>query len=70
MDLGGAQTRNLLEGADDLELSFVELIVAASECSEDEGEIFDLVDGLMLSDRIQLSNDTSGQNTQHNPALL
>ncbi len=37
-----------------VEASFIELVVAASECSEDENEIFDLVDGLLGSGRVRL----------------
>jgi hypothetical protein len=50
----------LLEGDDRLELSFVELVVVASECSEDESEIFDLVDGLIDSGRVRLMETRDG----------
>lgn len=36
--------------------SFIELILIASECSEDEGEVRDLVDVLFQSERLQLSD--------------
>jgi hypothetical protein len=50
----------LLEGDDRLELSFVELVVVASECSEDESEIFDLVDDLIDSGRVRLMETRDG----------
>lgn len=56
MDSCSARTRQLLQSEDPLELSFVELVVAATECSEDESEIFDLIDGLLESDRVQLTH--------------
>jgi hypothetical protein len=37
------------------ELSFVELVLAATECSEDESEIFDLVDDFVSSARAELT---------------
>lgn len=48
------QTRELLETAGDLEVSIVELIVAASECSEDAYEIGDLVDELVDSGKLRI----------------
>ena len=59
LDMGGAETRELLEGEDMLEGSFIELVLAASECSEDMGEIFDRMDDLLDSRRI-CWNDESG----------
>ncbi len=38
----------------DQPLSFVELVLAASECSEDEGEIADIVDTLFERKRFEL----------------
>jgi hypothetical protein len=48
------QQRNLelLEQADGIELSLVELVLAASECSEDEGELRDLVDGMVETGKV------------------
>lgn len=37
-------------------LSFVELVLVASECSEDEGEIRLLVDTLLASDQLSLKD--------------
>jgi len=54
MDACSTETREMLEGEQSLELSFVELVIAASECSEDETEIADLVDGLIASGRVTL----------------
>ena len=48
------QTRELLDSASDLDVSIVELIVAASECSDDAYEIGDLVDGLVDSGRLRI----------------
>ncbi len=48
------ETRAILEGDEKLELSFIELVIAASECSEDESEIYDLIDGALTGDRIDL----------------
>jgi hypothetical protein len=45
----------LMTGAEALELSFVELVVAVSECSEDANEIIDLLDDLLDSDRISIT---------------
>ena len=39
LDIGGPETRELIEGNEVLEGSFIELVLAASECSEDLGEI-------------------------------
>lgn len=60
MECSSQPTRVLLEGDDRLELSFVELVVVASECSEDESEIFDLVDGLIDSGRVRLMETRDG----------
>jgi hypothetical protein len=54
MDLHVLRTRDQLETCRELELSFVELVVAASEQSEDEQEVADLVDGLLASGRVRL----------------
>jgi hypothetical protein len=48
------QTRTLLETATELDLSIVELVVAASECSDDAYEVDDLVDDLVDSGRIRI----------------
>ena len=48
------QTRTLLETATELDISIVELVVAASECSDDAYEIDDLVDDLCDSGRIRI----------------
>jgi len=50
------QNHQLLEQADGLELSLVELVLAASECSEDEGEVSDLVDALVETGKVLLSD--------------
>jgi hypothetical protein len=55
MDVCGEETRALIAGDAPLEGSFIDLIVAASECSEDEAEIFDLIEGLLDSGRVELS---------------
>ena len=47
-----------LESSAEIELSFVELVVFASELSEDEQEVGDLVDGLLASGRIRLRPET------------
>jgi hypothetical protein len=46
--------RQALESGNDLEFSLVELVLAASECSEDEMEVQDLVDGLIDCGQVQL----------------
>jgi hypothetical protein len=46
------QTLEALKSTQALELSLVELVVLASECSEDGSEISDLVDGLIDSGRV------------------
>lgn len=57
MDGCAERTRELLlAGQETLELSFVELVVAATECSEDASEIGDLLDGLLVSERIRLED--------------
>ena len=55
------QNRELLERANGLELSLVELVLAASECSEDEGEVCDLVDGLLETGKVQLCAPGTGR---------
>ena len=35
------------------ELSFVELVLAAADCSEDQGEIRDLIDHFMADEQIR-----------------
>jgi hypothetical protein len=54
MDDLADQTRSLLETGDSLELTLVELIVAVSECTEDESELCDLLDGLIETGRVRL----------------
>jgi len=49
-----ARTREALEGAEAIQASLVELVIAVSECTEDEGEIRDRLDGLLESGRVQL----------------
>ncbi|MBW2271758.1 MAG: hypothetical protein JRG96_00700 [Deltaproteobacteria bacterium] len=49
------RNRTLLEQADGIELSLVELVLAASECSEDEGEVCDLVDVMLETGKVVLS---------------
>ncbi len=46
---------NLLESASEIRLSIVDVVLAASECSEDESEIFDLVDDFVASGRVELA---------------
>jgi len=48
------KTRTLLETAIELDISIVDLVVAASECSDDAYEIDDLVDDLVDSGRIRI----------------
>jgi hypothetical protein len=60
MDGYGEATRELIEGDDPLEGSFIDLIVAASECSEDEGEIFLLIDDLLDSGRVRFEDSREG----------
>jgi hypothetical protein len=61
MDHSSRRTREFLESGEPLELSFVELVIAASECSEDESEIYELVDGLMESGRVSLEEGSDGR---------
>ncbi len=42
-----ATNRQILQTGSDLEFGLVDLVLAASECSDDEMEIQDLVDGLI-----------------------
>lgn len=54
------RNREFLEQADGMELSLVELILTASECSEDESEVGDLVDAMVETGKVLLSErDTS-----------
>ncbi len=46
----------LLEGEGCAPLSFVELVLYASEYSEDEGEVRDLVDALFDCDELRLTD--------------
>jgi len=62
LDMGGAETRELLEGDEMLEGSFIDLVLAASESSDDLGEIFDQMDELLDSRRICWKRE-SGQET-------
>ncbi|MCZ6462712.1 MAG: hypothetical protein O7A09_00105 [Proteobacteria bacterium] len=54
MDSWKNRHRELLESAAVIEASLVELVLAASECSEDESEIADHLDELLASGRVQL----------------
>jgi hypothetical protein len=55
MDIGSEQTREMIEGEEPLEGSLIELILAVSECSEDESEIFERMDDLLGSERVALT---------------
>jgi hypothetical protein len=68
MDACSTRTREVLESEEQLDLSFVELVIAASECSEDESEIFELVDGLMQSGRVRL--EEGQERGEEEPDLL
>jgi hypothetical protein len=46
--------REELESETPLDLSLVDLVLVASECTEDESELRDIVDDLMQSGRVQL----------------
>lgn len=59
------ESRELLEQADGIELSLVELVLAASECSEDEGEVIDLVDAMVETGKVLLT----GLEAKHEPQL-
>ena len=57
MDLIAERTLEALagdDGGESLELSVVELVVAACEFSDDQGEISDLIDGLVETERVRL----------------
>ncbi len=54
MDHGTTRTRELLERGEPLDVSLVELVIAASECSDDGFEISDRVDTLLASGRVQI----------------
>ena len=56
MDAATDATMELIEGEEPLAGSLVELIVAASECSEDAFEIEDLLDDLLDSGRVDLDD--------------
>ena len=49
-----AAYRQELESETPLDLSLVDLVLVASECTEDEGELRDIVDDLIRSGRVQL----------------
>ena len=49
------QNHRLLEQADEMDLSLVDLVLAATECSEDEGEVRDLVDAMVETGKVRLS---------------
>jgi len=49
-----SRTREMLRSASSVEVSIVELVVAATECSDDAYEIDDLVHGLVESGRFQV----------------
>ena len=51
MDRGQQETLDWLEQGEASELGFIELVIAASEASEDQQEIADLVDGLVDAGR-------------------
>jgi hypothetical protein len=52
---------HLLEGEGCEPLSFVELVLYATEYSEDEGEVRDLVDALFDCDRLSLTDLSEDQ---------
>jgi hypothetical protein len=54
MNHWGERNQEILDNAESLEASLVELVVAVSECSEDEGEIFDRMDDLLESGRTRI----------------
>jgi len=68
MEVCSTQAQEILESEEQLELSFIELVIAASECSEDESEIFELVDGLMQSGRVRL--EEGQERGEEEPDLL
>lgn len=53
LELGQTELRHW-EASDSESPSFVELVLMATECSEDEGEVRDLVDSLFQNERLQL----------------
>ncbi len=54
MEGGDDATRALIEGDAEIEASFIELVVGASTCSEDEMEVADQLDALLASGRVRL----------------
>ena len=46
--------RQQLESDEPVELSIIDLVLFASECTEDEGELRDIVDGFVQTGRAQL----------------
>ena len=54
MNHWGKRNQEILDKAESLESSLVELVVAVSESSEDESEIFDRMDALLESGRIRI----------------
>jgi hypothetical protein len=58
MDTNSNESRALFEGDDPLEASLIELIICASECSEDEMEVADQLDAVLASGRVQLVHDS------------
>jgi hypothetical protein len=54
MDHLSRETSRLLREDEALELSLVELVVAASDHSDDQYEISDLVDGLVATGRVSV----------------
>jgi hypothetical protein len=62
MDIGNAETRRLIEGEEPLEGTLVDLIVAVSESSEDESEIFERMDDLLVDARTELTLQSCSSN--------
>jgi len=50
------KNQEFLDSSHTSALSLIEVVLAASECSEDEGEIFDLVDDMVTSGRARLAS--------------
>lgn len=61
MSLGLQPVEHVLAGESCESFSFVELILYASEYSEDEGEVRDLVDALFDCDQISLTDLSEDQ---------
>lgn len=55
MQNADAMTRELIESEQPLEGSLIELIVAATACTEDETELDDMIDALLGSGRVRLT---------------